>query len=67
MCEGRDIPWLQDVEDTDVWATWDVTYRDVIVVDSEGKRFGVFNVTDHNLGEAVHHDALKQLMLDAAE
>ena len=33
MVEGRDLPWLQETADLNVWNLWDVTYRDVILLD----------------------------------
>ncbi len=63
VTEGRDLPWLQDVEDTDVWATWGVDYRDVIVLDHEGVPLFRYNLTEHDLG--TDYDQLKQLLDDA--
>ena len=39
MTAGRDLPWLQDIDDggdgnSDTWNSWDVTFRDVIITDS---------------------------------
>ncbi len=67
MCDGRDLPWLQDVEGVDVWgALWDVTYRDVIVLDDSNVVYGVYNVTDHNLSDPVEYAGLRQMMREAA-
>ena len=35
----RTLPLLQDDETQRVWEKWDVTYRDVIVLDGENKRW----------------------------
>ena len=61
--EGRDLPWLQDTEDVDVWGTWGVDYRDVIVLDPTGVPLFRYNLTEHDLG--VDYDELKQLLEEA--
>jgi hypothetical protein len=67
MCDGRDLPWLQDVPDVDVWdELWNVTYRDVWILDDENVPFAVFNVTAHDLSNPVEYAALKALLLEAA-
>ena len=69
---GRDLPLLQDVDGnkdnlSDVWASWDVAYRDVIVVDAVGEIVDVYNLSTHDLTEPGKYDALKQIVIDAAE
>lgn len=61
--DGRDLPWLQDTADVDVWNTWDVTYRDVIVLDSTGAYAATYNLTTNDLGEADKYDELEALLL----
>jgi len=51
FCDGRDLAWLQDTVDDDIWGTWDVTYRDIVILDAEGSFHSVFNVTDNDLGD----------------
>jgi hypothetical protein len=67
MSDGRDLPLLQDTEAEDAWGTWGVTYRDVVVLDHENRVFGVFNLTEHDLANARHYAALKQMLVDAAQ
>ncbi len=62
--DGRDLPWLQDVEGVDVWSSWGIDYRDVIVLDGEGYPLFRYNLTEHDLG--TDYDELKQLLDDAA-
>lgn len=66
ICNGRDLPWLQDVVDQDVWGVWAPVYRDVVVVDGNNEVFGVFNLTGTSLAVPANYDALRQLFLDAA-
>jgi hypothetical protein len=46
-----------------VWSEWDVTYRDVIVLDSTGAYAGVYNLTDNDLGEEAKMAELEELLL----
>ena len=66
MAAGGDIPLLQDILTVDVWHTWAVTYRDVVLLDGENKKVGVYNLTSHDLGNAANYAELKALLLDAA-
>ena len=66
MAAGGDIPLLQDILTADVWHTWAVTYRDVVLLDGENKKVGVYNLTSHDLGNEANYAELKALLLDAA-
>ena len=65
MCDGRDLPWLQNTADADVWTLWGVVYRDVWVLDAENVPVGVFNVTSSSLADAANYDALRALFVQA--
>ena len=65
-CDGRDIPWLQETLTELVWVPWAVTYRDVVILDGENKKVGVFNLTTGDLGIPAHYDSLRALLLNAA-
>ncbi len=62
---GDTIPWLQD-EAGAAWGGWDVTWRDVVVLDRENRRVAVFNLTVHNLGDPVEYATLRALLEAAA-
>jgi hypothetical protein len=49
--EGRDIPWLQDIESIDVWTAWDVEYRDVYILDQDHQLRYIYNLSSNNLGD----------------
>ena len=66
MCEGRDIPWLQDTEEANWWGSWGITWRDVVVLDRDGNEVDVVNLTDHNLEDTEEYAAFKALLLDVA-
>lgn len=69
---GRDLPWLQDVDanengQSDVWYDlWDVTYRDVVVLDGDNVKFGTYNLTINDLADEPKYAEFRQLLLDAA-
>ena len=65
-CVGKTIPWLQDVPAAAVWDLWQVTYRDVFILDANNHVAGVFNLTTHDLNVPAEYDALKTLLRDAA-
>jgi hypothetical protein len=64
---GRTTPWLQDEPAVEAWTTWAVSYRDVYIVDAEGRLFGVFNLTIHDLGVESEAAAFQELLEAAAE
>lgn len=67
MCDGRDLPWLQETaaDSTSTWSTWAVTYRDVVILDPDNEKAGVYNLTTHDLGNPAHYAELKQMFRDA--
>ncbi|MFH1108569.1 MAG: PEP-CTERM sorting domain-containing protein [Planctomycetota bacterium] len=71
ITSGRDIPWLQDLDLngdgwSDVWRSWNVTYRDVVILDAENARVGTFNLTTHDLRIPASYDTLRRMFVDAA-
>lgn len=63
---GRDLPWLQDVPEEEVWATWGITYRDVVILDANNEVLAIYNLTQHNLGDASNYAELYDLFATAA-
>jgi len=43
---GRTLPYLQDTVEADVWASWQVEWRDVVILDADGNALGNFNLTE---------------------
>ncbi len=66
MVSGRVLPWLQDTPDQDVWTKWGVTYRDVVILDPDGYRVDVYNLTEHDLADSGNRAELEQRLLDRA-
>lgn len=63
---GRTIPWLQDVTAQNVWQSWAVTYRDVVVLGPGNTAVAVYNLTLNDLGVPANFDSLKALIAGAA-
>ena len=56
---GRDLPWLQETAQDDVWGAWSVTYRDVIILNSENVQVDAYNLSSNNLADVAKRDELK--------
>ena len=65
ITDGRDLPWLQNTADADLWNAWNVTYRDVWVLDGDNIPVGIFNVTGNNLSDAANYETLRALFVEA--
>ena len=69
---GRITPWLQDVDAdnnrvSDVWYDkWEITYRDVVVLDTDNEIVEIFNVTSDNLDSEENYSELRQAFIDNA-
>lgn len=59
------LPWLQDVTSQNVWLSWGVEYRDVIIVGRDGTRRDLYNLTLHDLSNAEYLATFKKKLLDA--
>ena len=66
-CQGKDLPWLQEVPASPVWTSWTVTYRDVIVLDGDNEPVAIYNLTDNDLGNAGKYAALKEMLVGFAQ
>lgn len=66
MTTGRSLPWLQSDAENDVWTQWEITYRDVFIVGPGNEFLGVYNLTIYDLADPANYDALKNMILAAA-
>lgn len=72
MNAEADLPWLQDVDadlngNSDVWGgLWDITYRDVQIVDRDGEVVDIYNVTNNNLAEPAKFNELRDKFVSLA-
>ena len=64
---NRSIPWLQDRPDVNAWSSWEVTRRDVIILDPHNQIVAVFNCTAKNLSDTDNYNELKAILIDLAE
>ena len=62
-----DLAVLQDDAAADVWATWAVEYRDVVIVDATNEAVHTFNLTTHDLREGENYAELKAILISVAE
>ena len=62
-----DLPWLQDTAEQNVWDSWNVTFRDVVILDKENVPVATFNVTTYDLGVPANYDSLKTLLSTIAQ
>lgn len=61
------LPWLQDDASQDVWSTWGVEYRDVVILDPDGRYFDTYNLTVADLSLPENQDALRSLLQEAED
>ena len=64
---GRDLPWLQDGVDEDVWGTWNAAWRDVYLLDANNDFIERFSLTDFDLDDSENYGALKADLIELAE
>ena len=64
MVEGRDLPWLQDLETTNVWSEWQISYRDIIILNTDNEYESLINVTIDNLTTEDGYNKLMNLITD---
>lgn len=63
---GRDIPWLQDNVAQQAWDLWAVDYRDVFVLDEDGRVLFVYSLLERDLTTPFDYDELKGRLVQAA-
>jgi hypothetical protein len=62
---GKTMPLLQDTPSTAAWSLWRVTWRDVVVLDPQGRRRDVLNLTQNDLSSPANLETLKSMLLKA--
>ena len=63
---GRTIPWLQDTAGVDAWGLWQVEYRDLIILNADGRLIDVFNLTTYDLTTSFDYNTVKDRLIQAA-
>lgn len=41
------LPWVQDVEEVNAWDLWEITYRDLVILDQDNIFLTTYNLTDN--------------------
>jgi hypothetical protein len=67
MTGGRQLPWLQDTAEQNVWSRWKVIFRDVRILDAQNRLYAVFNLTQFDLTYPTNRQALKTNFLNAPD
>jgi hypothetical protein len=65
ITDGRDLPWLMNTEEADIWNVWGVVYRDVWVLDAANVPIGIYNLSSNTLADEANYAALRALFVDA--
>lgn len=65
IMSGRTLAWTQDAPSEGVWALWQVTNRDCVVLDRLGRVHAAVNLTSNDLGVPANYAALKAQILAA--
>ena len=61
MARLGDLPLLADSANNAVWDSWNVTYRDVVILDGKNECYAVFNVTGNSIEEPANYAKIKAL------
>ena len=67
MLVDRDLGLLQDTVGIDVWGSWQVTWRDFVILGGQNEVVSVYNLTTYNLGTEANYDEVKAALVTAAE
>jgi len=67
ITSGRDLPWLQDDVNEEVWVSWGAAWRDVYLLDANNDFIERLNLTEFDLDDPENYDALKADLLKLAE
>lgn len=59
LASSGSLPALQDTLADNVKAAWDATYRDVVIVDEQGRFVEAYNLTQYSLGVVSNYATLK--------
>lgn len=62
----RRLVWIQDNEMARLWDSWEVTYRDVMIVDASNELIAVYNLTMNSLEIPAHRATLLQMLRASA-
>ncbi|MDZ4781733.1 MAG: Calx-beta domain-containing protein [Planctomycetia bacterium] len=66
----EDLPIVQDVDansdlNSDVWTSWEIEWRDVVILNAANVVTDVYNLTNNSLANVANYATLKQMFVDA--
>lgn len=67
MSAGVSLPLLQDTPTAATWKRWGVSWRDVVIVDPDGRLFAVYNLQENDLADRDSRHELRELLRAASE
>mgnify|MGYP003325808390 FL=1 len=71
MINGRILPWVQDNADQQVWESWEVIIRDLLILNRDGNVVEVVNLTSFNPdpseNDGDNYLTIKNLLLEARD
>jgi hypothetical protein len=60
------LPLINDNSTDQIWTTWGVTFRDVVILNEENQIVASFNLTTNSLSNSTNYDALKNMLITEA-
>ena len=66
LCDGGDLPVVQDTYVDHVWDDWQVQWRDVAILDEDNVQVATYNLTTYDLEIAANYQTLKDMLKTAA-
>ena len=67
MLLNNSLPWLQDNNTEDVWNSWGVKIRDLIIFDRNGEYYTKINLTEMDLALEQNYNDIKNLLINALD
>jgi len=65
--EKGSLAVLQDDDQVDAWAQWEVVFRDVVILNECGEKMASYNLTVNSLQIEENYTALKDMIIGFAE
>ena len=68
----ENLPWLQDVDQdangiSDLWYdSWNITFRDVVVLDENNSVVDIYNVTPNDLADPTNYNTFRLMLVETA-
>ncbi|MHC4224458.1 MAG: hypothetical protein ACYSX0_12930 [Planctomycetota bacterium] len=66
LCDGGDLPVVQDTVAAHVWDDWQVQWRDVAILDEDNIWVATYNLTTYDLKTPANYQTLKDMLKTAA-